>query len=89
MGGLATISSTLAFLFSIVSKPAVVFLSVRGSAYYDILSRWYIIHTPMWAGSEDAVAIVTNGVDDVLDSINGSRCKDNVLRPHGVDGIEV
>lgn len=39
--------------------------------------------------SEDAVAIVTNGVDDVLDGIDGSRCKDNVLGLHRVDGIEV
>ena len=43
----------------------------------------------MWTGSKDTVSIVANGVDYILDSVNCSRCKHDMLRLHSVDWIKV
>jgi hypothetical protein len=47
------------------------------------------IHTPMRTRSKDTISIITDGVDDVLDSINRSRREDNMLRLDDMDRIEV
>ena len=47
------------------------------------------IHTPMRAGSEDAVSVVADGVDYIFDGIHGARGEHNVVRFHRVDGVEV
>lgn len=47
------------------------------------------IHTPVWARSKDAVAIVANGVDGVFNGLGGAGCEDYVLRLYSMNWFEV